>query len=62
MIELIIAFLISLGWLTGNPKTDHVIVDDLGGNRYGVVSTDDVGTRSVIINYDASTGTFKLQQ
>ena len=61
MIELIIAFLLSIGWLTNDPNANTKIVSE-DSNKIGVVSTDDVGTRMITITYDPETGTFTISE
>ena len=60
MIQLIIAFLISIGWLTTSTK-QTIEVDNQGNNRYGVVSTDDVGTRNINVLYNEQSGVFSIE-
>ena len=62
MIQLIIAFLISLGFHLSPEKTDSVIISNQEGSNYGIVITDDVGTKSYLkLVYDEASNTFKLQ-
>ena len=62
MIQLIIAFLISIGFNIGPDNTDAVTVTEQGNENYGIVITDDVGTVSKItLIYDEATGTFEFK-
>ena len=59
MVELIIAFLISIGWL--NPiNFNTTIVTETSLNKYGIVSVDDVGDRSAVVFYNVETRSFQL--
>ena len=62
MIQLIITFLISLGFNISPGNTDAVTVTEQGNENYGIVITDDVGTvTKVTLIYDPKTGTFTVQ-
>ena len=63
MIQLIIAFLISLGFHLSPEKPDTVSIDQQDGQNYGIVITDDVGTRThLTLVYDQASNTFKVLQ
>ncbi len=63
MIQLIIAFLISLGFHLNPDNTGAVTISQQEGQCYGIVITDDVGTRSYMkLVYDEPSGTFKVAQ
>ncbi len=61
MIQLIIAFLLSLGFNFAPEQKDAVTIDKQEGENYGIVITDDVGTRTHMnLIYDKSTNSFKV--
>ena len=63
MIQLIIAFLISLGFHLNPEKPDAVAVSQQEGENYGIVITDDVGTKTrMTLHYDVASGAFKVIQ
>ena len=63
MIQLIIAFLISLGFHLSPEKPETVIINQQEGQNYGIVITDDVGTRtSMTLHYDEISNAFKVIQ
>ena len=60
MIQLIITFLISLGF--NIESQNNITVNTHHGDSYGVVITDDFGTKSYItLVYDEVTRTFKVR-
>ena len=62
MIQLIIAFLISLGFQIKADQSDAVVINQTEGQNYGIVITDDVGTRThITLVYDEVTKTFKIK-
>ena len=61
MISLLISFLLSIGWMT-NTEAKDASIKDLGGNRYGVVITDETQQRYVSVVYNADTGTFVIEE
>ena len=63
MIQLIIAFLISLGFHLSPEKPEAVTINSQEGENYGIVITDDVGTRTIMtIHYDEASRAFKVIQ
>lgn len=58
MIELIIAFLISIGWVAPE-QTNDLKISSEDNHRYGIVHTDDVGAKSITVVQDES-GRFSL--
>lgn len=63
MLQLIISFLISLGFQLPSDNADTVIINEQNGAEYGIVITDDVGTKSYLtITYDQASGVFKVVQ
>lgn len=60
MIELLIAFLLSIGWLNEKQVDEVQIIDNSNGS-YGVVSIDETGCRKASVTYDETTGEWKLQ-
>lgn len=63
MIQLIIAFLLSIGFRIVPESQDAVVINDQQGENYGIVITDDVGTRTHMkLEYDKVSNTFKIVQ
>ncbi len=63
MIELIIAFLISLGFNFAPEQTDAVVITEQQGENYGIVITDDVGTRTHMqLIFDKPSNSFSVVQ
>ena len=63
MINLIIAFLISLGWtsLSDSSKSNVSIVEN-PNNRFGIVILDEIQQKITInLVYDPISGTFKVE-
>ena len=58
MIELIIAFLISIGWCS--PKA-LVSIKNEGNGRFGIVTTDDGYPKSATVVYDSQLGIFRVE-
>lgn len=59
MIELVIAFLISIGWFTPN-EGGTLEVNELGEDRYGIVVVEGVGNRSGTVIYNENTKVFEI--
>ena len=59
MIELLIAFLISLGWNINADQTNISVHQD-DNNRFGIVLTDDAEPKFFNATYDGVTKTFHL--
>ena len=57
MIELVIAFLLSIGFIT--PDTNVTVIDQ-GDTTYGIVVTDDVQQRATV-HYDKLTESFWIE-
>ncbi len=61
MIQLIIAFLLSIGFNFDPAKADAVSINNQDGENYGIVITDDVGTKSYIkLVYDKASNSFRV--
>lgn len=62
MLQLIIAFLISIGFHIKPENTEAVQINTQEGANYGIVITDDVGTCTRMnLYYDEPSKTFKVQ-
>ena len=62
MIQLIIAFLISIGFNIAPDNESAVTITEQGHENYGIVITDDVGTVSkMTLTYNPKTGAFTVQ-
>jgi hypothetical protein len=60
MIELIIAFLFSVGWLRDDNNLDNCEITQVNETTYGIVITDGVQQKGTIV-YDETTGTFSFE-
>ena len=62
MIQLIISFLISLGWVIPSDKNSaSVSITETSENRYGVVVIDEIQQRTATLIYESATGTFSVE-
>ncbi|MEP7264543.1 MAG: hypothetical protein ABI772_08595 [Bacteroidota bacterium] len=50
MIQLLLSFLLSIGWLSDAQPSQTTVVD-LGNNTYGVVSVDETSCRKATFTY-----------
>ena len=61
MIELIIAFLISIGWYTPTQKST-ISVNETSANKYGIVVVDDGYPRYGTVVYNELLGIYQLEE
>ena len=62
MIQLIITFLISVGFNLNSGASASAVIDHQDGANYGIVITDDVGTKSYVkLVYDQATNSFRVK-
>ena len=61
MIDLIIAFLLSIGWMTPSGAKETSITDN-GNDKFGVVVVDDGYPKYITVTYDPETGTFHIEE
>jgi hypothetical protein len=59
MFELIISFLLSLGYITESQILDAKVIDE-GNSTYGIVVVDEIQQRWTVV-FDEATSTFVIQ-